>query len=150
MWPSPPEWALTGLAVAGDPTGPARAAAVAATGPAPLGGMAELVIVAEELGTGLGAGYAALSGPDPGTLPTGAPPASVRIGGHAAALWSLPTREDRCVHVGEALGGWLWLVLWPAQAGVLLLEDLMLMDLRERLPGELRFGPASPYLRPGE
>lgn len=147
-WPSPPEWATTGLALAGDPGGPASATAVAGTGPAPLGGMAELVLVAEELGTGLGAGYAALSGPDPGVLP-GAAQASVRIGGHATPMWSLPTRDDRCVYVGEALGLWLWAVLWPAEAGVLLLEDLVLHDLREHIPGGVRFGPPSPYLRPG-
>ncbi|MBA2390071.1 MAG: hypothetical protein H0V67_07400 [Geodermatophilaceae bacterium] len=149
-WPSPPEWATTGLALAGDPGRPASATAVAGTGPAPLGGMAELVIVAEELGTGLGAGYAALSGPDPGGLLTGAPQASVRIGGRATPLWSLPTRADRCVYVGEALGQWLWAVLWPAEAGVLLLEDLVLHDLREQIPGGVRFGPPSPYLRPGQ
>lgn len=148
-WPSPPEWATTGLAVAGDPDRPACATAVAGTGPAPLGGMAELVLVAEELGTGLGSGYAAMSGPDPGGLITGLPSASVRIDGHALPLWSVPTREDRCVYVGEALGLWLWAVLWPAEAGVLLLEDLVLHDLREHVPGGVRFGPPSPYLRPG-
>ncbi|MGI8530293.1 MAG: DUF6758 family protein [Geodermatophilaceae bacterium] len=149
-WPSPPEWATTGLALAGDPDRPASATAVAATGPAPLGGMAELVLVAEELGTGLGSGYAALTGPDPGGLLSGAPQASVRTGGHVTPLWSLPTRADRCVYVGEALGLWLWAVLWPAEAGVLLLEDLVLLDLREHIPGDMRFGPPSPYLRPGQ
>lgn len=150
LWPSPPEWATTGLALAGDPDRPVLACAVAATGPAPLGGMAELILVAEELGTGLGSGYAALSGPDPGGLLGGAPQASVRIGGHATPLWSLPTRDDRCVYVGEAMGLWLWAVLWPAEAGVLLLEDLVLHDLREQIPAGLRFGPPSPYLRPGQ
>lgn len=149
-WPSPPEWATTGLALAGDPHRPAQASAVAGTGPAPLGGIAELVIVAEELGTGLGSGYAALSGPDPGGLLAGAPQASVRIGGHATPLWSLPTRADRCVYVGEGMGVWLWAVLWPAEAGVMLMEDLVLHDLREHIPGGLRFGPPSPYLRPGQ
>lgn len=147
--PSPPEWAVTGLAMAGDPDRPAQATAVAATGPAPLGGMAELMLVAEELGTGLGSGYAALNGPDPGGLLAGAPQASVRIDGHATPLWSVPTNADRCVFVGEALGRWLWAVLWPAEAGVLLLEDLVLLDLREHIPGGLHFGPPSPYLRPG-
>ncbi|MGI8531909.1 MAG: DUF6758 family protein [Geodermatophilaceae bacterium] len=149
LWPSPPEWAVTGLALAGDVDQPARATALAATGPAPLGGMAELVLVAEEPGTGLGAGYAALAGPDPGSLPTGAPHATVRVDGHSTAMWALPTRADRCVHVGEAMGMWLWAVFWPAAAGLLLLEDLVLLDLREHLPGGLGFGPASPYVRPG-
>lgn len=148
-WPSPPEWAITGLALAGGSDRPARAAAVALTGPAPLGGMAELVLVAEEPGTGLGAGYAALAGTDPGAMPDHTPDATVRAGGHVARLWLLPSTDDRCVYVGESMGCWLWVVLWPAQAGLLLLEDLVLHDLRDDLPGQVRFGPPSPYLRPG-
>lgn len=154
-WPMPPEWALTGLAVAGPPDRPAVASALALTGPAPLGGIAELVVVAEEIGTGLGAGYAALTGTDPGELPGHAPDAGVRVGGHAIALWLRPTAEDRCCYVGEAMGCWLWVVLWPATAGILLLEQLVLRDLRDSATAQPAveapwpMGPPSPYLRPG-
>lgn len=148
-WPLPPEWAVTGVALAGDPTRPARASALALTGAAPLGGIAEAVLVAEEIGTGLGAGYAALDKADAGELPARAPDASVRIEGHAAPLWLLPTTADRCCYVGEARGCWLWVVLWPAEAGVLLLEDLVLHDLLDMSAALMPAGPASPYLRPG-
>lgn len=147
--PCPPGWTVGGLAWAGEDGSPARATALACSGPAPLGGNAELVLVAEEPGTGLGSGYAALPGPDPGAMPGGAPHAMVRAAGHATPLWALPTRDDRCVYAGEALGVWLWAVLWPASAGLLFVEDLVLHDLREHLPGDLVPGPASPYLRPG-
>jgi hypothetical protein len=62
-------------------------------------------------------------------------------------LWSLDGGPDRAVYVGEALGHWLWAVLWPAAAGVLMLDRLELLDLRE--PGmtlDLPFGAASPRL----
>jgi hypothetical protein len=46
------------------------------------------------------------------------------------------------------LGSWLWLVLWPDIAGVLLMEPLSLRDMRD--PGQdldLPFGALSPRLR---
>jgi hypothetical protein len=52
--PMPGGWAVTGLAWGGEPG--ARAIVVACAGPAPLGGSAEMVLVAEEPGTGLGCG----------------------------------------------------------------------------------------------
>jgi hypothetical protein len=59
---------------------------------------------------------------------------------------------DRAVLAGEALGVWLWAVLWPAEAGYVLLEHVVLHDLRQRMPGDLVLGAPSPYLQrgPGE
>src|ERR1700709_928423 len=54
--PMPTGWSVTGLAWGGEPG--ARAIVVDCAGPAPLGGSAELVLVAEEPGTGGGCGYA--------------------------------------------------------------------------------------------
>lgn len=54
---------------------------------------------------------------------------------------------ERAAFVGEAMGSWLWLILWPASAGVLLVEQLELLDLRD--PGvqaDLPFGAPSPLL----
>ncbi len=48
---------------------------------------------------------------------------------------------------GEVLGNWLWIILWPDTAGVLMLERLSLRDLRD--PGQdldLPFGAKSPRL----
>jgi hypothetical protein len=147
-WPLPHGWLLTGIAYAGDQRTGARATAVACSGPNPLGGIGELVLVAEEMGVGLGARYAGLPGPDPGSLPMGEPHAKVHNGGHPMHLWSIDTTPDRAVYVGEAGGNWLWAVLWPESAATLLLEDLELADLRE-VGHEIEllpFGALSPRL----
>jgi hypothetical protein len=131
-WPLPHGWLVTGVAHAGDERTGARAVAVACSGPNPLGGMGELVLVAEEPGIGLGARYAGIPGPDPGADMVGAPAhAKVHAAGHPCPLWWVDGAPDGAVYVGESLGCWLWAVLWPDSAGALLLEDLVLTDLRE-------------------
>ncbi len=145
--PMPTGWVVTGLAWGGEPG--ARAIVVACAGPAPLGGSAELVLVAEEPGTGLGCGYAGLPGVDPGELIDGPSTAAVRAAGQRAPLWPVPTSDDRAAFVGEAYGVWLWLVMWPASAAWLLAEDLGLLDLRERVYPDLPLGPTSDHLLPG-
>lgn len=65
-WPLPVGWLFTGVACAGDDRSGGRATAVACSGPGPLGGVGEMILVAEELGVGLGARYAGIDGPDPG------------------------------------------------------------------------------------
>lgn len=65
-WPLPVGWLFTGVTYAGDDRSGGRATAVACTGPGPLGGVGELILIAEELGVGLGARYAGVDGPDPG------------------------------------------------------------------------------------
>jgi hypothetical protein len=132
-WPLPAGWLGTGITHAGDDRHGVRAAVVVCTGPNPVGGPADLVIVAEEPGVGLGARWAGLPGPDPGELlatQTG-PQAKIHAGGHPTALWCINGSEDRAVYVGEALGRWLWMILWPASAGVLVADDITLVDLRE-------------------
>lgn len=123
-------WTLAGLASAGDERGGATATALAFSGPSPLGGPADLVLVAEEPGTGLGARLAGIDGLDAGDLVTGAPYAKVSAAGHPTALWSVPAAPDRVALVGEALGVWLWAVLWPPAAELVLLEHVDLHDLR--------------------
>ena len=67
-------WLVTGLTYAGDDrTGP-RATVLVCSGPAPLGGAADLMILAEEPGIGLGAHFAGLAGPDPGDRFMSGPP----------------------------------------------------------------------------
>jgi hypothetical protein len=150
-WPLPHGWVLTGIAVAGDERSGPSAIATACSGPAPLGGMGELVLVSEEPGVGMGARYAGLRGPDAGMRAlAGAPHAKLYAGGHPAPLWWVEGEPDRATYVGEALGNWLWLVLWPETAGALLLEDLILADLRD-VGGEIEVlpvGALSPRLPP--
>ncbi len=149
-WPLPAGYVVTGILHAGDDRAGARATAVACTGPAPLGGAGEIVVVAEAPATGLGARLAGLPGPDPGDgIGTRPPELKIAVGGHPTALWLVPgTPQDRAVYVGEALGSWLWLLLWPPDGDLLLDDSTGLMDLREvTVELDLPFGALSPRLR---
>ena len=92
-------------------------------------------------------GFAGLPGPDPGAVfATGPPHALVRFRHHEFPLWHVDA-PDRAAFAGEVLGNWLWVVLWPDTAGMLLVDPLPLRDLRD--PGQdldLPFGAASPQL----
>jgi hypothetical protein len=144
-------WLCSGFGAAGDERDGARATVTSMTGPSPLGGAAEIVLVAEEPGVGLGARHAGLPGPDPGVgFDAGPPDAKLEVAGHPTALWSLPTDDDRAVFVGEAKGQWLWAVIWPAAAGVLMYDALSLADLRDGfIEAEIAFGSLSPRLAAG-
>ncbi|MFI8191071.1 DUF6758 family protein [Streptomyces sp. NPDC085946] len=133
-WPLPVGWLFTGVACAGDDRSGGRATAVACSGPGPLGGVGELILVAEELGVGLGARYAGMAGPDPGPYLDVDKPAQTKVlaAGRPTPLWLVSgTPGDRAVFAGEALGMWLWAVVWPEQSGLLLYDELVLTDLRE-------------------
>jgi hypothetical protein len=131
-WPLPLGWLVTGISVARDEREQIRATVVACSGPNPAGGIGELLLVAEEPGVGLGARYARLSGPDPGdAVGTTAAHAKIHAAGHPTPLWCVTGAADRAVYVGEALALWLWLILWPETAGLLLLEEISLADLRD-------------------
>lgn len=148
-WPLPHGWLVTGFGYAGDERTGARATLVACSGPGPLGGGADMLLIAEEPGIGLGARYAGIPGPDPGDgVGTGQPYAVVNAVGHDTPLWNVPAATECAAFVGEAKGLWLWAMLWPATADVLLLEDLRLCDLRDGEVGAaLEFGAAPPLLR---
>lgn len=158
-WPLPSAWTMTGVGWAGDDHGGVRATAVACSGPAPLGGgPADLVLVAEEPGVGLGARLAGTRGIDPGPGLTDAlteagpghaeriTPAKIMAGGHPTPLWPVKSPTDRSAYAGEARGIWLYAIAWPASAGHLLAEDVVLHDLAEWTPPELVYGAPSPYL----
>jgi hypothetical protein len=159
-WPLPVGWTMTGVGLAGDDRTGVRATIVACSGPAPLGGgPADLVLVAEEPGVGLGTRFAGISGPDPGTLLSDAMTdllpghaehpahAKILVGGHPTPLWSIESPADRSAYAGEARGMWLYAITWPASAGYLLAEHVVLHDLAEWLPPELVYGAPSPYLQ---
>ncbi len=141
---------MTGLAAVGDARSRLRATVASFTGPAPLGGAGEWLIVAEEPGIGLGAGYAqTASGAPPAS--TGAPPsAKIHALGRPTPLWAVAGRtDDRSAYVGEAEGVWLWLISFPADAGYALLEDLTLTDIRNGHPPAIPAIGLSDRLRPG-
>jgi hypothetical protein len=150
-WPLPPGWTLTGIGWVGDDRQGVRAGVVACSGPSPVqGGPADLLLIAEEPGVGMGTRLAGIPGPDPGPFVenelAGSPHAKVRAAGWPASLWAVKSPADRCAYVGEAKGCWLYLVAWPATAGYLFAEDLTLVDLVDTLPGQLVYGAPSPYL----
>ena len=149
-WPLPAGWLVAGFAGAGDERTGVRACAVALSGPNPLGGPADMLVVAEEPGVGLGAALAGLAGVDPGAGFATAPSIAVAsFGNHDFPLWQVDS-PDRAVFAGEIKGYWLWIVLWPETAGALLIEPIGLRDLRD--PGQnldLPFGAASPRLPAG-
>ena len=125
-----PGWTVTGLATVGDERGGARATVLALAGPSPLGGPADLLLVAEDPGTGLGGRIAGTEVVDPGAVVTGPPDAKVEAAGRPTALWRCASAPDRVAFAGEALGVWLWAVLWPLAAELVLLEHVVLHDLR--------------------
>jgi hypothetical protein len=147
-WPLPPGWLVAGFACAGDERTGARATIVALSGPNPLGGPGDMLIVAEDPGTGLGAGLAGLEEVDPGAgFAAKAPPsAAACFGNHDVPLWLVDT-PNRAVFAGEAKACWLWLVLWPETAGALLIDPIELRDLRDPCQDlDLPFGALSPRL----
>ena len=146
-WPLPSGWLVSGFTGAGDERTGTRGSVMALSGPNPLGGPAEMLIIAEEPGVGLGAGLAGLPGPDPGDgFAASQPHATVKVANHEAPLW-LVESDGKAIFVGEVSASWLWLVLWPDTAGTLLVEPLPLRDLRDREQGlDLPFGALSPRL----
>lgn len=133
-WPLPVGWLFTGVACAGDDRSGSRATVVACSGPGPLGGLSEMLLIAEELGVGLGARYAGVEGPDPGAyMNMDTPPqAKLLAAGRPTPLWHLSgVPDDRAVFAGEAFGLWLWSVIWPEQSGLMMYDELILTDLRE-------------------
>ncbi|MEZ5091619.1 DUF6758 family protein [Nocardioides sp.] len=149
-WPLAPGWRVSDFAYVAGPAG-ARATMTCCSGSSELDGPVDLVVVTEEPATGLGARVAGVAG-DPGPdLGRGRPAAHVRLDGQSVALWPLSTSAadadfDRSVVVGEAHGRWLWLVLRPASAMLLLGDDQSFRDVAAAGPAlvELEFGGPAP------
>lgn len=152
-WPLPDGWLVTGTRCVRDEKHEAQAVVVAVSGPhhGPAGcsPVADVLLVAEQPGSGLGAHLAGRDDLDPGEdLVTGRPAARLHAAGASTPLWSVPAEGDRAVLVGEAGGVWLWALLWPAAAGVTLLDDLELVDLRDPAHElDVPCGALSPRLR---
>lgn len=133
-WPLSPGWQVCDFGVVGEPGRP-HATVAAVVGPTPQDGPVELLLVAEEPGIGLGARCARTVQSDPGAeIATSRPTARVRIDTQTVPLWPVSTSDadpawDRSVFAGEARGRWLWLVLRPASAMLLLADEWILADV---------------------
>lgn len=147
-WPLPTGWVLAGTTHVGDERAAASAVVVALSGPSPRGGPADVLLVAEQPGVGLGAALAGLDDADPAPSVFDPPPSTkVAVAGHPVPLWEVAATDDRAVYVGEADGCWLWAVIWPSEVALELHDDVTLLDLRD--PGhavDLPVGALSPRL----
>lgn len=152
-WPLSPGWRVTDFAAVGD-RARGRAAMTCVSGTSALDGPVDVLVVSEEPGIGLGARIAGTVHDDPGTeVGVGPPAVRVRIDSKVIPLWPVSTSAasgewDRSVVAGEANGRWLWMVLRPASAILLLRDDWILRDVSGLGPPlvELPFGgPAPPW-----
>jgi hypothetical protein len=149
-WPMSPGWSVSDFAVVGERD--ARATMTCSTGTSALDGPVDVFVVSEESGTGLGARCAGTNHLDPGPeIGMGSPTVRVRIGSQSVPLWAVSTAAsdrdlDRSVVAGEADGRWLWVVLRPASAILLLRDEWILRDVSAIGPPlvEMPFGGPSP------
>lgn len=150
-WPMSPGWSVSDFATVGA-DGRTRATMTCVSGTSQLDGPVDVLVVSEEAGTGLGQRVAGTPYEDPGSeIGAGAPAVKVRIESQVVPLWpisvSAVTGEwDRSVVAGEAAGRWLWLVLRPASAILLLRDDWILRDVSTAGPQlvEMPFGGPAP------
>ncbi len=151
-WPMSPGWSVTDFATVADGEDRTRATLTCTSGTSELDGPVDVLVVAEEAGTGLGARCAGSRYDDPGSEIGHRPPtARIRIERQTVNLWDVSTSAsdgefDRSVVAGEAAGRWLWIVLRPASALLLLRDDWILRDVSHVGPQlvELPFGAHRP------
>ncbi len=153
-WPLGPGWHVSDFGVVADrgPSGRTAATVSCSSGASELDGPVDIFVTTEEPGTGLGARVAGTGGRDPGpAVRDETPIASVLIGHKSVPLWAVSTSGadeefDRFVVAGEAAGRWLWLVLRPASAVLLLRDEWILRDVSDLGPQllEASFGGPPP------
>jgi hypothetical protein len=151
-WPLIPGWWVTDFGCVASPGQDGRASFISCSGPSDLDGVVELTVVSEEPGVGLGARCAGVRRTDPGAeIGDGPPHAKVRIDNRPIPLWTVLTSDtdvsfDRSVFAGEAQGRWLWLVLRPASAALLLKDEWILLNIADLGPAlmDLPFGGSPP------
>lgn len=150
-WPLSPGWHVTDFAAVGEVDARSLATMACVSGTSPLDGPVDVMVVSEEPGAGLGARVARTRYADPGAEVTGPPLVRVRIDHQPVPLWAVSTSTtteewDRSVVAGEVYGRWLWMVLRPASAVLLLRDEWILRDVSGLGPPlvELPFGGTPP------
>lgn len=156
-WPMSPGWTVSDFGCVGSDR--VRATVTTTVGTSDLDGPVSVTVVSEEPGVGLGARAAGTAYDDPGPqLSQGPPAVHVRAGGRAVPLWLVDAdvdpdgRDDsaeplaQAVFAGEAEGRWLWLVVRPAAAALLLHDEWLLADVTGFGPEalEMPFGGPRP------
>lgn len=141
-WPMGPGWAFSDLGVV-QRGGRTCASVTGVAGTTDPDGPVDVLVVTEEPGVGLGRRIAGTVPVDPGLeIGEGQPTVRVRIDSQTVPLWPVSTSgaDDalgRSVMAGEADGRWLWIVLRPASAVLLLRDDWILKDAAEIGPTAL-------------
>ena len=134
-WPLGDGWQVSDFAVVGETPDRVRATMACVSGTSVLDGPVDVFVVTEEAGTGLGARVAGTRGRDPGPeVRDGTPVARVRVEWASVPVWPVSTSAadqelDRSVVVGETGGRWLWIVLRPASAVLLLRDEWILREV---------------------
>lgn len=149
-WPLPEGWVISAVAPVGDDVRGVVAVASVLTGPSPLGGPAEMLIVAEEPGVGFATGVLRLDATEPGSAVHRSPYTHVEVDDHPVPLWLVPDEKDDAVVVGERDMVWLWVAVRPASAGAILVDSLSFADARSLGEGVrvLPYGARSTWLDP--
>lgn len=133
-WPMSPGWSIADFGCVAGGDGPALATVTTTIGASALDGEVEVTVVSEEPGVGLGSRVAGTETAEPGdAVGQGAASIRVRVDARPVPMWVLPSSDDddllaRAAFVGEAGGRWLWLVMRPASAALLLRDDWLLAD----------------------
>lgn len=132
-WPLATGWQVTDFGVVVDDRA-AMATVASVAGISPVDGPVEVIMISEEPGTGLGSRCAGTVHSDPGAeIGATASVLKVRVDGQQVPLWplSLPGADtlDRAAAAGEARGRWLWLVVNPASALLMLREEWSMADV---------------------
>ncbi|GAA1972647.1 hypothetical protein GCM10009798_37270 [Nocardioides panacihumi] len=150
-WPLSPGWRLTDFGVV-----EGEATYTCVSGTSELDGPVDVIVVAEEPTTGLGSRCAGTVHDDPGhELGDGPPASKVRLDGQPVSLWPVSTSDagtgtasewDRSVLAGEGGGRWLWMVMRPASALLLLRDPWLLRDVSTLGPAllDVPFGGPAP------
>lgn len=152
-WPMSPGWSISDFGCVGTQDR-MRATVTTTVGTSDMDGAVEVTIVSEDPGVGLGARCGGTSYDDPGPQISNGPPSiRVRAGGRTVPMWLVDDEHDngedpltRAVFAGEAEGRWLWLVMKPASAALLLKDDWLLADVTGFGPEalEMPFGGPRP------
>lgn len=126
-------WSVSDFGVVTGGSAP-QATVTTAQGSTEHDGPVEVITVSEEPGVGLGARCAGMVHSDPGhEIALDRPTARVRIDSQSVPMWavglSTEVEADRSVMAGEAHGRWLWLVIRPASAIMLLGGEWILSDV---------------------
>lgn len=128
-WPLRPGWQVADFAVV-----PGRATVTTVVGESHLDGPVSAQLVAEEPGVGVGLRCAGTSDVEVlAQMGAGGPAVHLQVHGRSVPLWSVdgPEPDDPLTDarfVGEAEGRWLWLLVRPASAALLLHDNWLLAD----------------------